>query len=113
MSYKIGLILSMIFVALFFAFGIDLISIQFAFSNLDAQSVAISYRISHYGTIDDAIIADIENQYAISFQCLSNCNPQFGDVVDYQISRQISTIVISKEPMTIAIKRSAIIGYYS
>ena len=63
MSYKIGLILSMIFVALFFAFGIDLITVQFVFSNLDAQSVAISYRISQHGTIDENLINEIENKY--------------------------------------------------
>lgn len=113
MSYKIGLILSMIFVALFFAFGIDLITVQFVFSNLDAQSVAISYRISQHGTIDENLINEIENKYQVDFECLSYCHPQFGDILDYKISRQIKPIIISKEPMTIAIKRSAIIGYYS
>ncbi len=113
MSYKIGLILSMIFVALFFAFGVDLITVQFVFSNLDAQSVAISYRISQYGTLDDNLIQEIENRYNVNFECLSYCHPQFGETLDYKISRQITPIVISKEPMTIAIKRSAIIGYYS
>lgn len=113
MSYKIGLVLSMIFVALFFCFGVDLITIQFAFSNLDAQSVAISYRISHYGNIDDTIITAIENEYHITFECLENCHPQFGDEVKYRLSRQITPIVMSKEPMTIAITRSAIIGFYS
>ncbi|HNX16524.1 MAG TPA: hypothetical protein PKO28_04110 [Bacilli bacterium] len=113
MSYKIGIILSMIFVALFFAFGIDLISIQFVFSNLDAQSVAITYRISQYGTIDEHLIQEIESRYSLEFECLSYCHPQLGDILDYKISRQITPIVISKEPMTIAIKRSAVIGYYS
>lgn len=113
MSYKVGLILSMVFVALFFAFGIDLVTIQFAFSNLDSVSVAVSYKLSNYGLVDETFISNIENTYHVSFTCLSNCTPSFGDVVEYTLARQINPIVISQDPMTIAIKRTAIIGYYS
>lgn len=113
MSYKISLILSMIFVALFFLFGIDLISIQFAFSSLDSQSINVSYLISNHGTIDEDFINHVETRFDLDFTCLSNCNPQFGDIVEYTLSRQINTLVITKGPMDITIKRSAVIGYYS
>lgn len=113
MSYKIGVILSMVFVALFFAFGVDLISIQFAFSNLDSKSVAISYRISNHGTLDELFIDDIEHEFNVLFDCLTNCNPSFGDIVEYQISTYIKPIVIAKGNYTITIKRTAVIGFYS
>ena len=38
MSYKVGLILSMIFVAMFFLFGADLITVQSVYSMLDAKA---------------------------------------------------------------------------
>ena len=42
MSYKIGLILSMMFVALFFLFGADLITLESVYSGLDAKANNIS-----------------------------------------------------------------------
>ena len=38
MSYKVGLILSMVFVALFFLFGADLITLESVYSTLDAKA---------------------------------------------------------------------------
>lgn len=113
MSYKISLMLSMIFVALFFAFGIDLIMIQFTYSDLDAKSTAISYQIAQYGTIDDSLVSLIENKYNVAFNCTGNCNPMFGDVVDYTLSKNITTLVVSQGSMKISISRSAVIGFYN
>ena len=56
MSYKIGLILSMVFVAMFFLFGADLISIQSVYSSLDSKANNISYLISRSGVIDEEFI---------------------------------------------------------
>ena len=42
MSSKLGLILSMMFVIMFFLFGVDLICIQYVYSDLDAKSISIS-----------------------------------------------------------------------
>ena len=61
MSSKIGLILSMIFVAMFFVFGIDLICIQFIYSDLDAKSITISYLISQNGGLSSDLINEIED----------------------------------------------------
>ncbi len=113
MSYKLGLLLSMVFVILFFMLGIDLISIQFAFGNLDAKSISISYRISEHGTIDDAFIEEIENYYDVDFTCTSNCTPLFGDIVEYTISSEIKTLVVSPDLLTIRISRSTVIGFYN
>ena len=38
MSYKIGLLLSLVFVTMFFLFGADLISIQGVYGMLDAKA---------------------------------------------------------------------------
>lgn len=111
MSSKMGLILSMIFVVIFFAMGIDLISIQFIYNDLDAKSVAISYRISEHGTIDNSLKANIETTFSVNFVCKSYCAPIFGDVVTYVISKEYTPLIIDKNTMTISVERNAVIGY--
>lgn len=111
MSSKLGLVLSMIFVTLFFAFGLDLITIQFIYNDLDAKSVAISYKISEYGTINNSIKQNIESTFNVNFTCVSNCSPMFGDVVTYVISKEYKPIIIDKNTMTISVERNAVIGY--
>lgn len=113
MSSKMGLILSMIFITLFFSLGIDMVSIQIIYSDLDAKSVPISYRISEHGIIDESLIATIEQDFNVKFTCKSNCQPRFGDTVTYVISKDYKPIVIKKETMSVAIERSAVIGYYN
>lgn len=112
MSYKIGLILSMIFVSLFFAFGVDLLNIQFTYSDLDAKSTAISYQIAEHGLLDDDFIKNIESRYKVSFKCTDYCSPLFGDVVTYTLTKEIKTIVVSQGPMNISISRNAVIGFF-
>lgn len=113
MSSKIGLILSMIFVTLFFAMGLDMICIQIIYNDLDSKGIAISYQISQYGTINNEIKSSIEKTYHVKFTCITNCSPRFGDVVTYQISKDYQPIIIRSEAMSISIERNAIIGYYN
>ena len=113
MSYKLGLVLSMTFVILFFTLGVDLITIQFAYSSLDAKSTAISYKISTHGMMDDSFITGLENQYHVDIECKSNCTPQFGDIVDYVISANIQTLIVANNNLTIRLARSAVIGFYA
>ncbi len=113
MSSKVGLILSLLFVSLFVAFGIDMINVQFAYSSLDSKCVAISYRISKHGSVDEALVNALEEEYQVEFVCTGNCQPLFGDVVTYQVSTYIDALVISKSAVKITIERTAIIGYYA
>ena len=111
MSSKLGLVLSMIFVTIFFAFGLDIINIQFIYNDLDAKSIAISYKISEYGTIDSQLKNSIETTFDVSFKCTSNCSPIFGDVVTYVISREFNPIIIKDQTMVVSVERTAVIGY--
>ena len=101
----------MIFVTIFFAFGLDLISIQFIYNDLDAKSIAISYKISEYGTIDDTLKNYIESTFDVDFKCKSNCSPMFGDVVTYVISKDFDPIIIKDQTMVVSVERTAVIGY--
>ena len=112
MSYEVGLILSMIFVALFFLFGADLITIESVYSALDSKANNISYIISRNGVIDDEFINYIETTFSVDFDCHKNLSPTFGEKIIYQISTSYHPLVISKQEMTIAIKRMTIVGFY-
>ena len=112
MSYKIGLILSMIFVALFFLFGADLLSIESIYSSLDSKANNISYLISRTGVIDNDFINYVETTFSVDFDCPKNNSPAFGDKIIYKISVTYHPLVISKHEMTIGIQRMTIIGFY-
>lgn len=112
MSYKIGLLLSMIFVALFFVFGADLISLQSAYSMLDAKANNISYIISRNGVIDTDFKYYIETTFNVEFICDINPAPEFGEKIFYEIKTTYSPLIISDEEMTLSVKRMTIIGFY-
>ena len=112
MSYKIGLLLSMIFVALFFLFGADLISLQSAYSMLDAKANNISYIISRTGKIDNDFISYIETTFKVDFICDINLAPEFGEKISYEITTTYSPLVISDSEMLISVKRMTIVGFY-
>lgn len=111
MSSKLGTILSMLFFAMFFLFGVDLINLQYSYSELDSKSVTISYLISRNGTVDNSFINYLETKYKIGFQLISKENPTFGDEVEYIIYGQYNPIVLSKSPIEISIDRTTVIGF--
>lgn len=112
MSYKIGLILSMVFVAMFFLFGADLISIQSVYSSLDSKANNISYLISRSGVIDEEFINYVESSYYVDFDCPINLTPTFGEEITYSISTKYRPMIIDKQEMTIVISRMTVVGFY-
>ncbi len=112
MSYKISLILSMIFVAMFFLLGIDFIGLQFAYTELDQKAITISYLIAQNGNLLPSFINRIEITYDVEFICNTNCTPAFGDVVEFTLIDEFNPIVISNDTIDVSIKRTSIIGYY-
>ena len=102
----------MIFVALFFLFGADLISIQSAYSLLDAKANNISYVISRTGSIDSDFVNYIEASYGVDFEIELNNAPTFGQTITYTISTEYQPMVIDNKPITISISRLTIIGFY-
>ena len=113
MSYKLGMILSMLFLAQLFVFTGDLISIQIIYTNLDAVSVIAGNLISSRGGIDKEISALVYEQSGGEIAAIGDETPIFGGVYKFQITREFSPWVISNEPMDITVTRSVIIGYYS
>ena len=112
MSSKFGTLLSLIFVAFFVALASDIITIQYLYSDLDAKSTSISYIISKYGKMTKNLEATLEERYQVEFTCLNYCNTSPGNVIDFVVSKNYKPVFISKNEITISVKRQAIIGYY-
>ena len=113
MSSKVSLILSMIFVVMFFLFAADMISLQFAYSNLDATSITISHLISENLSVNQQLVNDIETKFNVDFTLLNEEEPLFGDVVNFVISKEYQSIIISNNTMLLSVKRSSVLGYYN
>ena len=112
MSSKLGTILSMIFVVMFLLFGLDIISIQYAYSELDSKGVIVSYNISKKCRIDNEFLLFLGKKYSVSISAPPNQSTNYGDVVEFILSSDFKPIVISNDPVPIKIKRTAVIGYY-
>ncbi len=112
MAYKIGLILSMLFIAQLFVFAGDLTSIQIIYTNLDAVSVVAGNLISSRGGLDDEIVNLVYEQSGGSIEAIGDETPMLGSIYEYKISREFTPWVISNNPMVISVTRSVVIGYY-
>ncbi len=112
MSYKVGLILSMVFVSLCFLFGADLLSIQSVYSTLDAKANNICYLISKNGVVDRSFAKFVQATYKVKFSAPNNPSPYFGEEITFTISTTYKPLVISKNEMTISISRIAVVGFY-
>ena len=113
MGYKIGFLLSLLFIAQLFVFSGDLITIQVIYTNLDAVSVTAGNLISSRGGLDDEIINLVYEQSGGNIEAIGDETPMFGSVYRYKISREFTPWVLSKDPIEVAVSRSVVIGYYA
>ena len=112
MSYKLGMILSMIFVVAFLLLGGDMICISACYSQLDNKSIAIGYLIAKSGRVDDEFLHTIEENYQIKFLTISPSSPSYGDVVDFVIYQNYNPLILSNDPITLKASRTTVVGYY-
>ena len=113
MSYKIGFILSLIFIVQLFVFAADIVSVQIIHSNLDAVSVTAGNIISSHGSITEEVIALVENEAGATIEAIGDETPRFGGVFEYRISKQYHPLFIASRDMEVSVVRSVIIGYYN
>ena len=112
MSYKLSLIISMVFVVFFSLFAVDLIMIQNSYSLLDSKSINISYFLAKHGDVTSDSINYIERVYKVDFTLISDLNPAFGDDIIYNLSTTYKPFVLGKE-INITIQRMTVVGYYN
>ena len=112
MSYKIGLILSMIFVVLFLLLGGDMLCLSASYSALDSNSISIGYLIAKSGRVDEEYLSYLEGSFHVNFLSISPSNANQGDVVEFTIYRYYDPLVISTSVIRLTASRTTVIGYY-
>ena len=112
MSYKLGFILSTMFVVLFLLLGGDMMCLSAAYSYLDSNSISIGYLIAKTGRVDSEYLSTLEATYNVKFLSISPSEPQIGEVVEYTIYRMYDPLIISKTEIRLTASRSTVIGYY-
>ena len=112
MSYKLGLILSMVFVVLFLLLGADMMCLSAAYSYLDSNSISIGYLIAKTGRVDSEYLSYLEDIYNVKFLSISPSSPQIGEVVEFTIYRMYDPLIMSKTDIRLVASRTTVIGYY-
>ncbi len=121
MSSNVGLIISLLFVAIAFLFGADLITIQAAYTSLQNTANDIAYDVMQAGYFNSYMVNQLELGYGLTSSGItlkSNVDYKngesangYGDTVTISLSRDISLFIISSD-FTISVTRSAVLGYY-
>ena len=112
MGYKLGLLLSSVFMMMVLLFGGDLFCITTIRSSLDSLSLIVSYRIGIDGYVSDKT-KNLVKESGASLIVYSSNIPRLGDTLEYGLFKEYKPLVISKNTIDISIKRSAIVGYYT
>ena len=113
MGYKVGFLLSLVFIIEIFIMTSDLMSIQFIYTNLDAVSVTAGHYISQRGGITEEVVRLVENQAGANIEPVGDVTPMFGSLFEYRIYKSYKPHFIKEDVMEIAVYRSVVIGYYS
>ena len=112
MSYKLGLILSMVFVAMFLLLGGDMMCLSAAYSYLDSNSISVGYLIAKTGRVDSEYLGYLEELYHLKFETISPKSPTVGDVVEFTVYRMYDPLIISNSEIKLSASRTTVIGYY-
>lgn len=112
MASKIGTILSLMFVVIFFLFASDMMTMQYLYSDLDSTALTIGYQIAKRRIINNQFKEYVESNYNISFTYSGPESPEYGSIVEYQVSKTFKPVIISTSEMIINVNRSTVVGYY-
>lgn len=112
MSYKIGLLLSMVFVVMFLLLGGDMFCLSAAYSTLDSYSISIGYLIAKSGRVDSEYLSYLEGSFNVYFLKVAPEEASQGDVVKFTIYRYYDPLIISTSAIRLTASRTTVIGYY-
>jgi hypothetical protein len=110
MAYKLGFLLSLFFVVQVLCYVGDLSAIQAISSLLDATALTAGNRIALEGGLQEDVIQFVKDEAGATIVPLSS-SAKVGEIYSFRITRSYSSLVLSKEPTTISVTRSAVIGY--
>lgn len=116
MSNKLGAMLGIFMMFICFMFGVDLVAMQYNYTNMDALSTSVSYEISKNGYISKEIKKKYLNDYGLKVYPIdTNNNEQSyeeGKEYGYILEKDYSPIIISNSIIKLKIKRFTIINIY-
>lgn len=113
MAYKIGFLLSLIFVVELFVLAGDLLAIQVIYTNLDAVSVTAGEIISRKGAITQDVIDLVYEQAQATITAVGDNSPMFGSAFRYRIAKDYDPFLLPSDNVEVAVIRSVVIGYYT
>ena len=113
MASKIGVMLSLIFFFYAFLFASDFVMIQLIYTSLDALSTTVSYRISKSGEINDELAQFVKEEINGDIKPVgASSSYEEGSMLGYYLIKEYKPIAYDSEPLTIKIKRYAVINMY-
>lgn len=114
MSNKLSSILSIFYIFIAFIFGVDLVMMQYLYTDLDALSSQVNYVISENGYLTTNIKNQFKTNYHVNIYPLDTNNVSYsyeeGYAYGYILEKDYSPIIISNSTINIKIKRFAIIN---
>lgn len=113
MSYKLGLLLSMVFLMSVLLLIGDMTNLALLKNGLDSVALTISYRIAQDGYLSPAC-EELAGKYSanVAYEEGEIASHRIGDTVRFVVTREYAPLILSREPMTVAVHRSAVVGYY-
>lgn len=110
MSYKLGLMLSLVFLMSVFLMAGDMFCVSAIHNDLDSIALTVSYLVSRDGYVSDATRQFVEDSGADL--TLPSESPRIGDIYSFEVSKSYTPIIISREAIVITVKRTTVVGYY-
>ena len=111
MAYKLGLMLSIVFIMSVMLLGGDIIGISSVHSSLDALSLMVARAIGKEGRVSGSTY-QLVRSYGAMIQYDDLKTPAVGEKFTFTLSQFYETFVLSRERLEITVKRTVIVGYY-
>jgi len=111
MSYKLGLLLSLVYMISTLLLGGDIFCLIAVHNNLDAIALTVSYRISMDGRVSNETIDWIRNEGA-EYVAVTETTPRIGDTFVFEIYKDYEPMIIKKSTIRVAVRRSTVVGFY-
>ena len=113
MGYKMGFILSLIFVIQIFLLGADILCVQVLYSELDSIALSAGYMIANDAGISQETADFVYETIGGTIACTKDCSPRFGDTLVYEVAVRYDPLIMQEGNMDIVVTRSTVIGYYN
>ena len=111
MAYKMGLLLSLSFLMAVLLLMADLSLLFGVRSSLDALALTISYRIAYEGRLTTQS-RELVASYGAKVVMETKNALRIGDLAVFRLEKTYEPLLIAKDPITVTVRRSTVVGYY-